>query len=105
MSATTPQASRERERGELTRLLGLLGVHEVTGEDELHGLGLANGASETLSAADAGDGAQLDLGLAEPSLVACTAKDVRTRADSSAHLPVWSCSPLREACVCLYRQG
>ena len=49
--------------------LGLLGIHHAPGQDHLHRLRLADGARETLGAAGAGDGAELDLRLTESRVV------------------------------------
>ena len=45
--------------------LGLLGVHVAAGQDQVHRLGLADGAGQPLGAAHARQHAELDLGLAE----------------------------------------
>ena len=45
--------------------LGFGGVHHAAGEDQVHRLGLADRARQPLRAADAGNDAELDLGLAE----------------------------------------
>ncbi len=48
-----------------TGALGLLGAHHAGGQRQVHGLGLADGARQSLRAASAGNHAQLDFGLAE----------------------------------------
>ena len=49
--------------------LGLGRVHHAAGQDHVHRLGLADRARQPLRAADAGDDAELDLGLAELGVV------------------------------------
>jgi len=51
--------------GRESPLLGLRAAEVVTGEDELHGLALADRPRQSLAAAGAGYRAQFDLGLAE----------------------------------------
>ena len=47
------------------RALGFGRVHRAPGQHHLHGLGFTDRAHQSLGAADAGKGAQADLGLAE----------------------------------------
>ena len=46
-------------------MLGLLGIHEAARQVHVHALGLADEARQALGAAEARDGAEVDLGLAE----------------------------------------
>ena len=63
------QARQRHHARHQTGALGLGGVHHAAGEDHVHRLGLADRAGEALRAADAGDDAELDLGLAEFGVV------------------------------------
>ena len=74
MVSATFMASSSRLAAGTTRAtrpaaLGLRGIHHAAGEDEVHGLGLADRVGEPLRAADAGNDAELDLRLAEFGVV------------------------------------
>ena len=53
------------DAGDQTGLFGFCRVHHAPGQAHVHGFGLADGARQTLRAASAGHGAELDFRLAE----------------------------------------
>ena len=68
IASSSRLASRHDARHQ-ARALGFRGIHHAAGEDEVHGLGLADRVRQPLRAADAGNDAELDLRLAEFGIV------------------------------------